>query len=231
MVECQHREMGGKLIVFEGIEGCGKTTQIQQIQGWLAHCLSLHDLRVMVTREPGGTQLGQYLRNLLLHYDTGEPLSDRSELLLYAADRAQHIEGLIKPQLDQGTIILCDRFTDSTLAYQGYGRGLDLQQIHQINHIATGGVVPDLTLWLDIPVEEGLTRVKSSRKADRIEQADLEFHYRVAEGFAILARTYPQRIVHVDGNGDRDLVTQQIQTILSQKLLEWGLVDINYEWV
>ncbi|RAQ39274.1 dTMP kinase, partial [Arthrospira sp. O9.13F] len=147
---------------------------------------------------------------------------------LYAADRAQHIETLIKPLLDQGTIILCDRFTDSTLAYQGYGRGLDLQQIHQINQIATGGVVPDLTLWLNVPVEAGLTRIKARKKVDRIEQADLEFHYRVAEGFATLAKMYPQRIVPIDGNGDRDRVTQQIQNILNQKLLEWGLISNNY---
>lgn len=227
--------MAGKLIVFEGIEGCGKTTQIQQIQPWLVDRLSLnhspggklHQPGVQVTREPGGTQLGQHLRDLLLHHEIKEPLSDRSELLLYAADRAQHIETLIKPLLDRGTMILCDRFTDSTLAYQGYGRGLDLQQIHQINQIATGGLVPDLTLWLNVPVEAGLTRIKARKKVDRIEQADLEFHYRVAEGFATLAKMYPQRIVPIDGNGDRDHVTQQIKNILNQKLLEWGLISNN----
>jgi dTMP kinase len=219
------KQMRGKLIVFEGIEGCGKTTQIRAIEGWLREKLGSDGLEIVVTREPGGTRLGQHLRELLLHCDEKALLSDRAELLLYAADRAEHVGGLLKPHLARGNIILCDRFTDSTVAYQGYGRGLDLGEIDALNRIATGGLEPDLTLWLDVPVEAGLNRVKVRGKGDRIERADLEFHRRVREGFAHLARTHPHRIVRVSGNADRDRVTRDIQTILTQYLIKWKIID------
>lgn len=210
--------MLGKMITFEGVEGCGKTTQIRIIHKWL----SSRQSRVRMTREPGGMKVSQYIRDLLLHEKLDGYLSDRSEMFLYAADRAQHIESFIKPELEKGVIVLCDRFTDSTLAYQGYGRGLDLGEIHQVNQIATGGIVPDLTFWLDIPVEEGRNRISHRRRYDRIEKADLEFHRRVAEGYKAIACDYPQRIIRIDGGGDRNEITQKIQSILSQKLLEWN---------
>jgi dTMP kinase len=178
--------MKGKLIVFEGVEGAGKTTQMQRLIHWLqASCF----LRVglVATREPGGTELGRGLRHLLLKQDAGEVVSDRAELLMYAADRAQHVETCLKPELSKGTIVLCDRFTDSTIAYQGYGRGLNLNLIKQLNEIATGGLESDLTLWLDINVEAGLARVRARSGCDRIEQADLKFHHQVQQGFAELA--------------------------------------------
>ena len=156
--------MKGKLIVFEGVEGAGKTTQMQGLIHWLqASCF----LRVglVATREPGGTELGRGLRHLLLKQDAGELVSDRAELLMYAADRAQHVETCLKPELSKGTIVLCDRFTDSTIAYQGYGRGLNLNLIKQLNEIATGGLESDLTLWLDINVEAGLARVRAGEGA------------------------------------------------------------------
>ncbi|OCR02332.1 dTMP kinase [Oscillatoriales cyanobacterium USR001] len=210
--------MGGKLIVFEGVEGGGKTTQIERSRLWLLSRFHSGNIpRIIVTREPGGTQLGKGLRRLLLE-SGGENICDRAELLLYAADRAQHVENLIKPELAKGSIILCDRFTDSTIAYQGYGRGLNLNLINQLNEIATGGLQSDLTLWLDIDVEVGLSRVKSRGIRDRIEQADLEFHRRVKQGFTELAAANRQRIFRVDANRNESEVTQEIQDILTQNL-------------
>lgn len=211
--------MAGKLIVFEGVEGAGKTTQIERTYQWLKTQLP-EEIPLMVTREPGGTNLGQKLRQILL--GTGknqcEP-SERTELLLYAADRAQHVEETLLPNLQQGAIILCDRYTDSTVAYQGYGRGLDLDLITQLNHIATGGLESDLTFWLDVAVEQGLARAKKRGTIDRMEQADLDFHYRVKTGFEKLATTYPQRIVRVDANCSEAEVWSQIQTILLSRLI------------
>lgn len=208
--------MSGKLIVFEGVEGCGKTTQLQRCHQWLTSFNSV------VTREPGGTDLGLKLRQLLLSADNGI-IHDAAELLLYAADRAQHVEEVLKPQLRNGAIILSDRYTDSTLAYQGYGRGLSLSLINQLNFIATGGLLSDLTLWLDVDIEVGLERTKNRGKLDRIEQADLEFHARVQQGYAQLAKACPQKIVRVDANLDTESVNQQIQEIVSQRLRQWGL--------
>lgn len=207
--------MSGKFIVFEGVEGCGKTTQLQRCHQWLASFNSV------VTREPGGTQLGLKLRQLLLSADNGM-IHDCAELLLYAADRAQHVEEVLKPQLRSGAIILSDRYTDSTVAYQGYGRGLSLSLINQLNSIATGGLESDLTLWLDVDVEVGLERTKNRGKLDRIEQADLEFHQRVQQGYTQLAKACPQ-IVRVDANLDEESVNQQIQAIVFQRLSQWGL--------
>lgn len=213
--------MRGKLIVFEGVEGGGKTTQMQRIQVWLQ---TLTNAPVVITCEPGGTLLGQELRRLLLEYQGEEPLQDRAELLMYAADRVQHIEGFLKPLLEQGTIILCDRYTDSTIAYQGYGRGLDLSLIDQLNQIATNGLESDLTLWLDVDVELGLARTRVRGKLDRMEQATLEFHQRVQQGFKQLAETYPQRIIPINGRLKVDEVTEKIKLILTLKLREWGLM-------
>lgn len=233
--------MNGRLIVFEGVEGCGKTTQLQRTREWLqslfvAKSLS-SSLIVTRTREPGGTQLGLGLRQLLLNaevrnkganattkeemkFPQPEPLT---ELLLYAADRAQHVEEVLKPQLATGAIILCDRYANSTIAYQGYGRGFSLDLINQLNFIATGGLESDLTLWLDVDVEVGLERTKSRGIVDQIEQAGLEFHRRVQQGYTQLAKAQPQKIVRVDANLSEAAVQEQIQEILVQRLSEWGL--------
>jgi dTMP kinase len=219
--------MRGKLIVFEGVEGCGKTTQIARSQSWLASSSLLRQLQeqgevshLLVTREPGGTELGQRIRQLLLQ-PSPDPIADNAELLLYAADRAQHVEAQLKPELAAGALILCDRYTDSTVAYQGYGRGLDLRLIDQLNQTATNGLQSDLTLWLDLAVEAGLARTQKRGAADRIEQADLAFHQRVQQGFQELAIAHPQRIVRVDASYSEAEVTAQIQSILEQRLIEW----------
>jgi dTMP kinase len=204
--------MKGKFIVFEGVEGAGKTTQLRRSHSWLQRQLG-SSIPILVTREPGGTDLGRKIREMLLGSENLE-IQSHSELLLYAADRAQHVETVIKPHLEQGGIVLCDRFTDSTIAYQGFGRGLSLSLIEQLNDIATGGLESDLTIWLDLDVEIGLERVKQRGKSDRFEQAALEFHQRVQQGFRYLAENYPHRIIRVNGNQSEDAIHQDIISIL-----------------
>jgi dTMP kinase len=216
--------MKGKLIVFEGVEGAGKTTQMQRLIQFLQASCFLR-VRLVTTREPGGTELGRGLRHLLLKQDGGESVSDRAELLMYAADRAQHVETFLKPELSKGTIVLCDRFTDSTIAYQGYGRGLKLNLIKQLNDIATGGLESDLTLWLDINVEAGLARVKARGERDRIEQADLQFHHLVQQGFTELAESNKSRIVRINADRPEYEVAQEIQTIVTRRLEAWGYLN------
>lgn len=214
--------------MFEGVEGCGKTTQLERSRqwlvesGWLARLQANSGIEALIaTREPGGTDLGLELRQLLLRQSTQEPIQDRTELLLYAADRAQHVELFLRPQLAAGALILCDRYTDSTIAYQGYGRGLDLNLIAQLNQIATNGLESDLTLWLDLDCAVGLERTRQRGTVDRLEQADLSFHQRVQQGFSILATTHPQRIIRIDASQSETDVARQIQTVLSQRLTQW----------
>jgi dTMP kinase len=195
-------------ITLEGGEGVGKTTQ----QALLAERLQREGYACVSTREPGGTALGRALREILLH---GDPLTPLAELFLYAADRAEHVQKCILPALAAGQVVVCDRFTDSTLAYQGYGRGLDLEKIRQLNHLATGGLQPHLTLWLDLPPEVGLAR---SGLADRLEQERLEFHRRVHQGFQALAAAEPQRIVRIDAGGSPLEVAARIWSVVQPRL-------------
>lgn len=207
--------MSGKLIVFEGVEGCGKTTQMQLCSQWLKNL----SVSVLLTREPGGTELGSHLRQLLLEKSEDKPVGEVTELLLYAADRAQHIEQELKPNLADGKYILCDRYTDSTIAYQGYGRGLSMSIINQLNYIATNGLESDLTIWLDVDVEVGLARKRGQATLDRIEQETIAFHRRVQQGYTELAATHPSRIFRVDGSLSTETVQQRIQAILNTHLL------------
>ena len=206
--------MSGKFIVFEGVEGAGKTTQIHQTAEWLQSRYG-KDKSISITREPGGTKLGKQIRQLLLE-DPASWVGNRTELLLYGADRAQHVESVIRPQLDRGNIVLCDRFTDSTIAYQGYGRGFNLDEIDRVNQLATGGLQSDLTCWLDLDVEIGLQRVLRRGKPDRMEQATLDFHQRVRQGYQELANSYPNRIVRIDANQPEAAVQTDIQAIFSR---------------
>lgn len=177
----------GRFVVLEGIDGCGKTTQLQALSAWLPGSgLLAPGARLVVTREPGGTPLGQALRQLLLHPPQGAAPLSGAELLLYAADRAQHVEQLIRPALAAGHWVLSDRYSGSTAAYQGHGRGLDLGLIAQLETIATAGLRPDLTLWLDLPLGESERR-RGGRPADRIEAGGAPFLERVAAGFRTLA--------------------------------------------
>jgi len=177
----------GRFVVLEGIDGCGKTTQLEALSRWLPTSgLLAPGAQVVCTREPGGTFLGQALRQLLLHPPEGQAPCSRTELLLYAADRAQHVEERILPALAAGHWVLSDRFTGSTVAYQGDGRGLDRELIAELEGMATGGLQADLTFWLELPLAAALRR-RGDRPADRIEAAGEPFLGRVAAGFARLA--------------------------------------------
>jgi dTMP kinase len=177
----------GRFVVLEGIDGCGKTTQLEALGRWLPGSgLLAPGAELIITREPGGTALGTALRQLLLHPPGAAAPEPMAELLLYAADRAQHVEQCIRPALAAGHWVLSDRFSGSTAAYQGYGRGLDLAAIAQLEQLATAGLAPDLTLWLELPLAESLRR-RASRGADRIEASGEAFLQRVVAGFAALA--------------------------------------------
>ncbi|KYC35136.1 thymidylate kinase [Scytonema hofmannii PCC 7110] len=201
--------MSGKFLVFEGVEGCGKTSQIQRTQEWLESL----NISAIVTREPGGTELGLHLRQLLLEAESTS-ITNKTELLLYAADRSQHVDQIIKPALAEGKVVLCDRYTDSTIAYQGWGRGISLEMIEQLNLLATGGLQSNLTILLDIDPEISFNRIVAKRQLDRMEQADLAFHHRVRQGFLSLAEKFPERIVAIDANQNIDKVTADIQQLL-----------------
>lgn len=185
-------------IVIDGVNGAGKTT----LQTKLAEFLSGKGIRSFLTREPGSTELGKKLREILLS-STQEKLSTTSELLLFAADRAEHVEKVIKPKLAEQMAVLCDRYSYSTIAFQGYGRGLDLNLINSINQIATGGLTPDLLLLLDLDPALGLQRGKARDKAaaackDKFENEDLEFHTRIRNGFLQIAATIEEPCFVID---------------------------------
>lgn len=187
----------GKLVSFEGPEGGGKSTQARMLAGRLRQA----GLEVLTTREPGGTKTGEIIRDILQNDLAEEPLCDASEALLFCASRAQLCHDLLAPALSAGKWIVLDRFTDSTLAYQGYGRGFSVDTLRAMNDFATGPVRPALTLLLDLPVEEGLRRaVARSGGKDRIENAPLDFHRRLREGYLELARLEPGRFAVIDAS-------------------------------
>ena len=206
--------MSGKFIVFEGVEGAGKTTQIQQTAAWLQGFCG-EGKSIVITREPGGTNLGRQIRQILLD-DLDGGIDRRAELLLYGADRAQHVASTIRPHLERGDTVLCDRFTDSTIAYQGYGRRFDRSEIDRVNQLATGGLQSDLTFWLDLDVTVGLDRVALRGQLDRMERATLDFHQRVRQGYQDLANIYPDRIVRIDADRSASSIQIEIQTILTR---------------
>lgn len=191
-------------LTIEGIEGCGKSTQAARIA---AH-LKTRGIDVILTREPGGTEVTANIRRLLA--DPASNLDRGAELLLFMADRAQHVATVIQPGLAAGRTILCDRYSDSTMAYQGYGRGHDLGWLERLNAFASRGVVPDLTLWIDCDVAVGLGRAKirNGGPGDRFEAEPLLFHDKVRSGFVALHAAHPQRIVRIDGNVAEDAVTR-----------------------
>jgi dTMP kinase len=189
----------GCFITFEGIEGCGKTTQIKL----LAQRLEKLGHRITVTREPGGSPVADKIRNILLDADN-RAMVPMTELLLYAAARAQHVSEVVAPALEVDRIVLCDRYTDATIAYQGCGRGLDRKVIDELNRLATAGVRPDITLLLDCPAETGLERAFSringstGAREERFELESLQFHRRVREGYLELAAKEPERFIVID---------------------------------
>ena len=208
--------MSGRFLVLEGIDGCGKSTQIEALRAWLpVSGLMADGARLVVTREPGGTALGQALRALLLRPPEGAAPCSLSELMLYAADRAQHVEECLRPALAAGDWVLSDRFSGSTAAYQGYGRGLPLTTILQLEALATGGLAPDLTLWLDLPLAGSLQR-RGDRPADRIEAAGEAFLQRVSDGFATLAGQ--RGWCRVEAGLPREQVTDLCRSLIREHL-------------
>ncbi|HEX8947340.1 MAG TPA: dTMP kinase [Dissulfurispiraceae bacterium] len=203
----------GVFISFEGIEGTGKTTQAKI----LAERLSGEGLRVVLTREPGGTVIGGRIREILLLPEHKE-MSHITELLLYNAARAQHLAEVILPSVGDGKVVITDRFTDSTIAYQGYARGLDLGLLGALDRIATGGARPDLTILFDLEAEEGLRRNRGVNKVDRFELEDIEFHRKVREGFLKLAGAEPERIKIVDASLPPEEVGKRIWEIVKQSV-------------
>jgi len=202
----------GQLITFEGIEGCGKSTQIEL----LSKALMQRGFSVLVTCEPGGTAPGRSLRQIVL--GSREPLPPIAELMIYLADRACHLFQVVNPALAQGKIVLCDRFSDSTLAYQSFGRGLDLELVRSWDARITCGRRPDLTLLLDCPVSVGLGRVARRLELDRLDREDAEFHERVRAGFLDLARREQDRIKVVDTTRSVEEAHESILEIVLRKL-------------
>lgn len=200
----------GIFITIEGLDGSGKSTQVPRIKGFLEK----KGYEVLLTREPGGTRIGEKIRQILLDKDHKE-MSATTEALLYAASRAQHVEQVIVPALKEGKAVLCDRFVDSSIAYQGKGRGLGPEAVKDINKFATHGLGPDITILLDIAPEVGLNRVRSTKGADRLEQEKLDFHRRVYEGYKDLADIYPDRIKIIDAGKTVEEISREIEDRLS----------------
>lgn len=209
--------MSGFFMTFEGIEGCGKSTHVTL----LAQALQARGLSVVATREPGGTEIGQTLRQILLHSSV-TPLAKGTELLLMLADRAQHVQDVILPGLRDGKVVISDRFVDSTVAYQGYGRGIEHDLLARLNGFACGDCLPTLTILLDLPVDEGLRRAGKRRGAneavDHFEAESVAFHQRVREGFLSVARAEPQRVHVVDSRRPLEEIHQEIVEVVQTRL-------------
>ena len=205
----------GIFLSFEGIDGCGKTTQLQG----MASRLRKAGCEPVIAQEPGGTRLGREIRALLLDSANAE-LRPIPELLLYFASRAQNIAEVIEPALEAGRVVLCDRFTDATAAYQGYGRGLGLEAVRRVEEVACRGVEPDLTLWLDIDPEVGVVRARRRNGAcsadeNRMEQEDIEFYAKVRQGYAAIHQAEPRRVRRIDAAGSVEDVARRIDAAAS----------------
>ena len=211
----------GKFITFEGPEGSGKSTHIRL----LAEFLKSRGLEVTLTREPGGTPMGEAIRKLLQHNGSGESPVARTEVLLFLASRAQHVEKVIRPALAVGKWVLCDRFEDSTFAYQGYGRGFDLAALREANTFATGGLRPDLTILLDVLPETSRMRLKARQAAtcvapDRIECETDDFHARLRNGFLDLANLAADRVVVISSERETQVVAADVREAVFSRLVQ-----------
>ena len=208
----------GFFLAIEGIEGSGKTTQVARLE----QLIRATSQNVVVTKEPGGTELGNRIRAILLDPQE-EGMDPVAELFLYLASRRQHVVELIRPSLEHGAVVICDRFSDATLAYQGFGRMLELDRLRQVNDWATDGICPDLTVILDLPESAGLERARARNTArdlhreSRLEGEDLRFHRRVREGYLALAESDPQRYAVIDVSGEADAVFQQLVATLTER--------------
>jgi len=206
--------MKGIFITLEGPDGSGKTTQIN----FLNEYLRKKGYEVILTREPGGTIISERIRQIILDINHKE-MSDMTEALLYASARAQHVDQVIKPALNEGKIVICDRFVDSSIAYQGLARGIGMELIESINKFATNGIIPDITILLDIKAELGIKRKKSQAELDRLEVQKLEFHNKVCEGYKILAQNNKDRIKVIDGTKSIDQIRNQVISLIDDILI------------
>ncbi|MDR2579166.1 MAG: dTMP kinase [Chitinispirillales bacterium] len=196
----------GHFFTFEGIDGCGKSTQLIRV----AKALKAEGMNCLVTREPGGAVISEKIREILISPENAGMCSE-TELLLYLAARAQHVRTIIKPAVDDGKIVLCDRFEQATFAYQGHGRGLDLGLLRSVNNFATGGLSPDITFIFDIPVELSIARLAESGKGkDRIESESPQFFENVRKGYLEAAAANPEKIKLLDGSKELDKLTEEI---------------------
>jgi dTMP kinase len=198
----------GKLISFEGSEGSGKTSQIAR----LAERLQKLKRDVVTVREPGGTEIGEQIRNIIVHNSKGDEMCPETELLLFAAARAQLVREVIAPALMRGSIVLSDRYLDSSTVYQGIGRNLAADPVNQINRFAVGNVMPDLTIVIDVPTKVGLARIhqRASDLPDRMERENIDFYDKIREGYLVLAKGMPGRFVVVDGSSDAAATEKKI---------------------
>ena len=213
----------GLFITFEGTEGCGKSTQIEL----LARQLRAISHRVRALREPGGTPIGEEIRHTLKHSPNNAAMTAEAELLMMNASRAQIVREIIRPALAAGEIVLCDRFYDSTIAYQGFGRELDLDKVKSVIEFAVGGTKPDLTLFLHVPADVSAERLRSRQSTlpfvrDRIEEADRKFFERVAHGYGVIAASEPQRVKFINGAQAVDAVCKTIWEIVQSRLPKVG---------
>ncbi len=208
----------GLFITIEGSDGSGKSTQIRLLTDFLKE----QGLTFLVTREPGGTKISEAIRALLLDKNNRE-MSPETEMLLYAASRAQHVAELIRPALEKGTIVICDRFLDSSIAYQGYGRGLGPEKVIEINSIAVRDCLPDLTFFLKLNPSLGQARIKN-RAHDRLELEQTTFHDSVFSGYLALEKDYPERIVGIEAEDSVEAIFKKILPPLQKLLKEWGHV-------
>ena len=205
----------GKFITVEGPEGAGKTTIIDM----LASNLAKESYQVLQTREPGGIEIAEQIRSVILDKKNTK-MDPRTEALLYAAARRQHLAEKVKPALDEGYIILCDRFIDSSLAYQGYARGLGIEEVYSINSFAIEGMMPELTLYFDIDPAAGLERINQhkGREVNRLDLEKLDFHHKVREGYLKLMELYPERIFKIDASKPLEEVYQQAESKLKERI-------------
>lgn len=205
--------MKGLFITFEGIEGCGKSTQV----ALLKERLESRGRRVVVTREPGGTRVAELIRGVLLD-GANTDMTSATELLLYGAARAQHVDELIRPALESGADVVSDRFADSTTAYQGAGRQLERSVVEEVHRLATRGTWPDITFLLDLPVEAGLARARMVGEPDRIERESVEFHRRVRDGFLRIAESEPDRVHVIDASQEVEAVAVAVWRVIQGRL-------------
>ncbi len=206
----------GLFLTFEGCDGCGKTTVLNRVSVLLKE----KGIPFLLTREPGGSKIAEEIRNVILDKKNTE-MDPRCEALLYAASRRQHLVEIVLPALEKGIHVLSDRYLDSSLAYQGYARGIGMEEVYSINLFAIDGMLPDLTFFLDLPPEEGLARIRKNetREVNRLDLEKENFHKKVYEGYKILLENYPERIVRIDARKTVEEESQEIFDILAKRIM------------